>query len=340
MKGPELDPLRSPLRLVRIGTLTLDAQRRLEAAEPVALEMLGLKPGAPLGQALTSLVVPEAAEDETATRGAPPLTYLGLVRATGAALLVNVSQLPGRGLVATLVSVNEYLAESQSLARVKLRHTIESIMAGFAHEVRNPLAAILSLTEAALLEVQPPDSPLVRIPGLVARVEALIKHSLSYSRPSAPRRELHQASTIVEHVAAVVRRRAGKTLEVAPLSPKLPPVMVDLLQGEQVLTNLIDNALDAAKSHVQVTARQVSVGVPAVCIEVLDDGPGISPETAARMFDPFFTTKAHGTGLGLAIARDLARLNGGDLRYSAVPSGGTAFQLHLPSTAAPVRGTW
>ncbi|MBX7098130.1 MAG: hypothetical protein K1X89_10485 [Myxococcaceae bacterium] len=325
---------------MRVGTVALDAERRIESADAAALKLLGMTEREARGQALSAVVVPDSADDVTAAQGQLPSSSLGLARQTGATLLVNVNQLPGRGLTATLVSVNEYLAESQSLARVKLRNTIESIMAGFAHEVRNPLAAILSLTEAALLEVQPPETPLVRIPGLVARVEALIKQALSYSRPSAPRRELHQATTIVDHVATVVRKRSGKTLEVAPPSPTLPPVMVDLLQGEQVLTNLIDNALDAAKSHVQVSARQVTVGVPAVCIEVLDDGPGIPPETASRMFDPFFTTKAHGTGLGLAIARDLARLNGGDLRYCAVPSGGTAFQLHLPSTAAPVRGTW
>jgi signal transduction histidine kinase len=341
VKTIETDLLPSPLRLVRIGALTLDNQRKMTWADAGALELLGLEAGADLrGHRLVEWVVPEGQDDERAMRGKPPLAYLGLARKSALPLLVRLYASPQGVLSGTLVSVNEYLAEAQALARVKLRHTIESIIGGFAHEVRNPLAAILSLTEAAMLEQPTEDSTLVAIPGLVSRVESLIRNALSYSRPAAPRRELHHVTTLVDQAMALLRKRQRPIeLHVDWPQSDTPPVMIDLLQCEQVLVNLLENALDAASTHVRVRTRRAQATVPAVCVEISDDGPGVPPEIAQRIFDPFFTTKAHGTGLGLAIARDLARLNGGELRHSPSPNGAT-FQFYLPSTIQPLRGNW
>ncbi|MFT3710902.1 MAG: ATP-binding protein [Archangium sp.] len=327
------------MRLVRVGLLTLSEDLTIEWADDNCPVLLGTERPLP-GLALASTLVPEGDEDRRSLRSPAPFTYLAMAAASGAHLLVHVHRVPGRaGLVGTLTSVNEYLAESQSLARVQLRNTVESIIAGFAHEVRNPMAAILSLTEVAMQQHAGLDSVLVRIPGLVTRVESLLKHALAYSRPKPPKRSLHQVDFIVERATSLLRPRDTPVELSFDSADDLPPVVVDLLQAEQVLVNLLENALDAARTQVSVTAREGHTPVASVCLEVTDDGPGVPPDVAPRIFDPFFTTKAHGTGLGLAIARDLARLNGGDLRLR-MGGGKTTFELYLPSTPAAVRSNW
>jgi len=312
----------------------------VETIDEGALSLLALPRDQCLGRQLLELVVVQTLEDAAAAQRPEPTTFSALSKETATALLVHVTSV-GEHRVATLTCVNEYLAASQSLARVQLRNTVESIIAGFAHEVRNPLAAILSLTEAAMVQDQPPDSPLVRVPSLIARVESLIKQSLSYSRPKPPRRELHQVGALIHQATGLLRKREQRAELVVPhAAADFPPVMVDLHQAEQVLVNLIENALDSARGRVEVSVRGAKANAPAVCVEVVDDGPGVPPEVIERIFEPFFTTKAHGTGLGLAIARDLARLNGGELRVRNDPGGGARFQLFLPSTEAALRGPW
>ncbi len=338
--GSALNLSISPLRLVRVGVLGVSSERVVRSADDTAQELFGAGE-ALLGRPLEYCFQPVAEEDVKAVIGQWPITYLGVAPPTSARCLVHVAHLPGSGDdtgIATVVSVNEYLAESQALARVQLRNTIESIIAGFAHEVRNPLAAILSLTEAALQQDPSPDTVLVRIPGLVGRVESLIRQSLAYSRPKSPNRALHHPSFLLEHAASLLRRRESAAALTFEECDDIPPVMVDLPQVEQILVNLLENALDAARSQVEVRVRGGKTSVPSVCIEVHDDGPGIAADVAPRIFDPFFTTKAHGTGLGLAIARDLTRINGGELHHVPTPRKGATFRLYLPSTPARVLG--
>lgn len=331
----------SPVRLVRVGVLTVAGTDQLiVSVDDAARALLG---GVDVvGQALADVVLPVDAQDVEAATAPAPARWLGELRESQNRLLVQTTPPlpPLLHTVVSLVSVNEYLAESQALARVQLRDTVEAIIAGFAHEVRNPLAAILSLTESAL-QHEPPDSVLVRVPGLVQRVELLLQHSLAYSRPKAPQRSPHQLSYLVHRAVALLRRRPAPTprFVLRGIGAAHTAVMVDHLQAEQVLVNLFENALDAAREEVIVRVLDGASPAHAVCIEVADDGDGVAPEVARKIFDPFFTTKAHGTGLGLAIARDLTRLNGGDLRF--VPrSGGAVFHLLFSSTLAPIRAEW
>lgn len=324
--------------------MTLDGDGRIVGLDDTAARLVGDQNV--VGQTLTSVAVPIDLEDVVAAAARSPTRWQGVVPATQSRLLVQLTELPSSTwlVVATLVSINEYLAEAQALARVQLRNTVESIIAGFAHEVRNPLAAILSLTEAALQNDPTPDSVLVRVPGLVQRVESLLQHSLAYSRPKAPQRSPHQLSYLIHRAVGLLRRRPAPAprfiLRGINASSSLPPVMVDHLQAEQVLVNLFENALDAASEEVVVRIIEVAKPSNAVCIEIADDGAGVPDDLVGRVFDPFFTTKAHGTGLGLAIARDLTRLNGGDLRLVQRPRAGAVFRLIFSSTFTPIRAEW
>ncbi len=339
----DLSQAQSPLRLVRVGLLALGGNCTVISGDATAATLMAVdRAELTQGARLVDLIRPAEARDVESASGPVPFSYLGFATSS-TPLLVHVSRAgpDGEVLVASVTSINEYLAEAQALARVQLRNTVESIISGFAHEVRNPIAAILSLSEAALLSNPDDDSGLARIPGLVARVESLIRQALAYSRPKPPNRALHPTRFLIEHAVNLLRPRDTPVrLEVPAAANDLPPVMVDLLQSEQVLVNLVENAFDAAKSTVRITARPGRTPVPSVCIEVSDDGPGVSADLAERIFEPFFTTKAHGTGLGLAIARDLTRLNGGELRHVVDVPRGATFRVYLPSTAAPIRGQW
>ena len=126
------------------------------------------------------------------------------------------------------------------------------------------------------------------------------------------------------------------------MPPDLPPVFVDPGHLQQVLINLLTNAIEAtpAGGRVEVTApSQADDGRPGVAIAVQDTGSGIPEDVLPRIFDPFFSTKpAHeGTGLGLSICRDLVRSNGSDIQVASKPGEGTIFTVWLPEARSEDR---
>ena len=232
----------------------------------------------------------------------------------------------------------------RSAAEVKLRSTIGSIISGFAHEVRNPLTAIVSLTEGAMHPQMDEESlrALSRIPPLVERIENLIKIALSYGRPRPPKAAWYRLETLL--------LQAVETLSQAgmPLPPNaLPreslhlPVYVDIDHAMSILTNLIQNAMEeAGLDGVQIVIdpqpalseeRYLYCSGSLVAIDVYDQGRGVSDAHHESIFEPFFTTKSNGTGLGLALARDLARLNNGDVLLLETSPQGSIFRLLLPT---------
>jgi two-component system sensor histidine kinase HydH len=226
-----------------------------------------------------------------------------------------------------------------------------TMVAGFAHEVRNPLAALRSLVEslaedlAADLGLRMPQ--VGRMIDVLERVERLVRTSLQFGRPDPPRRAQHRPWTVVSQALSAIGPRARELgghvrLEV---DPDLPDLVVDEGQLVQVLVILLDNALDATGISARVllragiaradsgnTARKSSPppGSPDIELEVVDDGPGVPPEILHRIFDPFFTTKPSGTGLGLSIAQQLVSENGGHLEVTS-SRGETSFTVRLPS---------
>jgi two-component system, NtrC family, sensor histidine kinase HydH len=108
-------------------------------------------------------------------------------------------------------------------------------------------------------------------------------------------------------------------------------VPCDPEQIKQFLLNLVLNAIQATAGKGTVTIRTVATE-ESVCIDIYDEGQGITPEDRERIFDPFFTTKENGTGLGLAIALNIATQHGGVLECRPNPGGGTVFRLELPAT--------
>lgn len=227
------------------------------------------------------------------------------------------------------------------LRRVKSLTAVGQMAAGFAHEIRNPLAAIRSLSDNLLMELAEDDDRreyATRIVSLSKRLERFVRTSLRFAQPREPAPRSCSPRGLAEDALEVFTTRC-KDRSVTPAfhaDPAVPNVLVDPDQIVEVLVALVENALDVveAPDHVRVlvevggSADGVDAG-SCVVIEVADDGPGIPPELQARVFEPFFTTKPKGTGLGLSIVQRIVRNNNGHLRLLSRP-GETRFRILLP----------
>jgi two-component system NtrC family sensor kinase len=241
--------------------------------------------------------------------------------------------------ITTLAEVQEQLARSRRLA------TIGQLAAGVAHEINNPLAAITTCAEATLRDLkQTPevaavaaerqwDYYLEEIVRQALRCKQITRGLLDLSRQKRARRQPVELNRLVEQAAQVFDARGrerGVTVEAAT-DPSVGEVATDEAMVRQILDNFLSNALDAVPDGGRVRVATALEG-ERVRVEVEDTGPGIAPETLARVFDPFFTTKdpGRGSGLGLAISLTFAEAMGGTLTAESKPGAGSRFRLWLP----------
>jgi len=244
---------------------------------------------------------------------------------------------------------HEDLRQSQVLMRRTDRlRSLETIAAGFAHEIRNPLTSIKTFIQ---LTPQRKDDPEF-IQGFsqivledVHRIERLIQEILDYARYMDPTLTEEDVNIVVSsclYFIDVKARSRGIKIE-KELASMLPHVMLDRQQMKQVLLNLFINAMDAMGEHggtLRVRTRMMTKSEEPVWvqIEVEDTGHGISPENLDHIFDPFFTTKHEsgeneGTGLGLSIAHQIIREHQGYIQVRSTVGTGTVFFINLPSLA-------
>jgi two-component system NtrC family sensor kinase len=241
--------------------------------------------------------------------------------------------------ITTLAEVQEQLARSRRLA------TIGALAAGVAHEINNPLAAITTCAEATLRDLRAApevaalasarqwDYYLEEIVRQALRCKQITRGLLDLSRQKRARREPVELNRLVEQAAQVFNARGhgrGVTV-VAETDESVGMVATDEAMVRQILDNFLANALDAVGDGGHVRVKTALEG-ERVRVEVEDDGPGIPPETLARVFDPFFTTKdpGRGSGLGLAISLTFAEAMGGTLTAESKPGAGSRFRLWLP----------
>ena len=227
------------------------------------------------------------------------------------------------------------IEQRAQVERQRVAHVLgmATMVAGFAHEIRNPIAAMRSLSEdiAELLEEQGLVLPHVpKLLTLVARIERLVRTTLAFGRPPDVHRERERPWTILSGALAGIVHRAPTSVTVEA-AENLADVECDATRVVQALVILLDNALDAVGDPRRVTLRACGEA-RSVRFEVIDDGPGIAPEILDRVFDPFFTTKPASVGLGLAIAQQIAVENGARLEVTSRP-GRTAMALVLGHAA-------
>jgi signal transduction histidine kinase len=228
----------------------------------------------------------------------------------------------------------------RQLRRAETLATAGKLSSSIAHEVGTPLNIIAGRAEL-MLRALPKDSPLREdldvVIGQIDRISRMIRAALDPFRPREAQRVATAPGTVMEVVRPLLRhfaRSRGVAL-IVTIPPDLPSVLVDPGHLQQVLINVLTNALEATPKggRVEVTAApRDEDGRPGVEVVIHDTGPGIAAETLPRIFDPFFTTKApgEGTGLGLAICRDLLRRNGSEIQVSSLLGEGTTFTIWLP----------
>jgi len=232
-------------------------------------------------------------------------------------------------------------AASGRLVRAEQLAAVGRLSARMAHEVRNPLGAItLNVDMLADIVRECPGPAMGEAQDLVRGIReelrglaVLADEYRVAARLPRPRFEEDSLNDLVTEVVGFLRPLAERQAVrlAVDLDATLPTLAFDRDLLKQALRNLIKNSLEALPHGGRVGVRTGRDGDAAV-IAVSDDGPGVSPEVAARLFEPFFTTKPRGTGLGLSIAREVAREHGGELTWTGKPGAGAEFSLRLRLT--------
>jgi two-component system, NtrC family, sensor kinase len=235
----------------------------------------------------------------------------------------------------------------QRLLEGKLFHTqrlavLGQLVSGVAHELNNPLTSILGYAQLLLRRTGGSEghAEAQNILEEAERVSRISKNLLLFARETKPERTAVKVNEIVERTLALrnYELRLGNIRVETDLDPKLPLVIADAVQIQQVLLNLIINAEQAIhqrRNEGQIWIKTRHAVHSRVTLEVADDGPGIPPEVVLRIFDPFFTTKpaGMGTGLGLSILYGIVHQHGREVTVGERSGRGAVFTIKLPIAA-------
>jgi signal transduction histidine kinase len=239
---------------------------------------------------------------------------------------------------ARLIEIQESRYDQLALQTEKLS-ALGRMAAGIAHEINNPLAGVL-LFSSNLLKKAPEEGPfregLEIIIQETLRCKTIIQELLEFSRPSEPKAAMAGVNNVIMRAIQLLKnelRLRHIRLEV-DLLKSLPEILIDENQIEQILVNLLLNAVQAIDEHGTVTIRTyVSSDRKSATIDLSDTGCGIPPENMSKIFEPFFSTKAKGTGLGLAVTYGIVQKHGGHVYAYSQPGHGTRFIVELPIPA-------
>jgi signal transduction histidine kinase len=234
------------------------------------------------------------------------------------------------------------------LARAARITTMGELAAAIAHEINQPLCAIVSNAQAGLrllaadaADIEEVSETLQDIAADGRRAAEVIVRIRTMLEGHAPKRALLNLNEVIAEVAALLHhqlRRKGVFFSLA-LAEGLPPVDGDRVQLQQVALNLIVNAIDAL-GHSEGPSRQIVVesatfAPGSVRVSVRDSGPGIQSEDADRIFEAFFSTKAGGLGIGLAVSSSIVTAHGGRIWAESNAGGGAAFHFTIPAALEP-----
>jgi PAS domain S-box-containing protein len=237
----------------------------------------------------------------------------------------------------------EIQRQREQLAHVSRVATLGELTASLAHEIHQPLAAIMSNAQAALRFLDQRDPDLNEVRDILAdivqddrRAHEVIRRLRRFLRRDKPELTPLALNEIIQEVMTLLKREAllrGVAIDME-LGPQLPPVVGDRVQLQQVVLNLVLNAVDAmadlAPESRKVIVRTEREDDREARVAVRDCGTGLDEQSLHRVFEPFYTTKPEGLGMGLAICRSIVEAHGGRLRAANNPDRGATFTFTIP----------
>jgi PAS domain S-box-containing protein len=330
-----------------------------------AEQLFGYRAEEAIGQPITLIIPPERLAEETEIisrlRRGETIEHFDTVRLAkgGARVCVSITVSPvrdaagevvGASKIARDITERKRTAEALQRAQAALAHanrvtTLGVLAASIAHEVNQPLGAMVTSAASCSrwLAAAPPDfdkaqRALERIGKDGRRASDIIDRIRTLVQRQAPRRDRFDVNDAILEVVALTRdavRTNEISLETA-LAQDLPAVEGDRVQLQQVILNLVINAIEAM-SAVDDRQRELAIRSAkhgqALRVEVLDSGPGIDPERAELLFEAFYTTRSEAIGMGLSISRSIIEAHGGRLWASPNQPHGAAFRFSLPLQA-------
>ena len=238
----------------------------------------------------------------------------------------------------------QYREMQSELAHANRVATMGQLTASIAHEIKQPVTAARTYAAAALrfLDKRPPDLAEVRealtcIVDETARTRDVVDRIGSLIKKAPPRKEVVDLNAAILEVTALTRSEAVKTGVTmgTQLAGELPRIRCDRVQLQQVLLNLIVNAIQSmggvADGDRKLHISTVNIEPEGVCVAVRDTGHGLRPESLPRLFEPFYTTKPDGMGMGLSICRSIIEAHGGRLWATGCESRGALFHFTIPA---------
>lgn len=343
---------------------TLDG--RIASWNKAAENMFGFSAGEVVGLPLSVLSPPEHRQEaeelfQRLITGSDAIHYeTTLIKKDGVPMLAAVAASPVfnrdgeiRGASAILRDITEQRAAEERFKNLQAElihlsrwNTMGMMASTLAHELNQPLTATVNYVRAArrLMDAEGPEW--TRIGEFLDRAVSETKLAggiIRSLRDFIDKRETARAPEKLNHVVEEAISLSGIAASDSPpaletrLDPSLPPVVMDKIQVEQVLLNLIRNALDAMRDQAgrRLTVETVRGEPGFVVVSVTDNGPGIEPEIAGQLFQPFVTTKEKGMGVGLTICQSIIESHGGRIWAEETQPAGTAFRFQLPVEEQP-----
>ena len=320
-----------------------------------AERMFGYSAGEVVGQPIT-IVIPEDRQSEeceilTRVRRGGRIDHFETVRQRkdGSLIVVSLTVSPVKNAEGKIVGaskiardITEQKRSQQQIATLAREATVGHLSASIAHEIRQPLASILANAEGALRWLEKAKieevreslrdivSEAFRASDIITNLRAMFKHDVQEKTP------VDINKLVLSVLALVVIDLQKHEIELqTQLDEQIPEILGNQVQLEQVILNLVMNAIEAMSSKetrvLRIKTKLSRSNMLHVSIE--DTGTGIKPSDVARVFKPMFTTKAHGMGMGLSICQSIIENHNGRIWVSPGANGGSIFQFELPAIA-------
>lgn len=253
------------------------------------------------------------------------------------------------GVIISMADVSELKYVRKEMEKMNRLSTVAEIASAVAHEVRNPLAGIKIMAQSIEEEATSNSEQLEcsqRIIRQVDRLNVLLSDFFSYARPAEPKKRPTALTTILAETKPLINNRLSKNQIhlIEDIGERLPPIIADSHQVQQVFLNLFLNAIDTIcqQGEITITAKLIGLeelllykkdhpgllaDVPYVVVNFTDNGAGMSPHIAEQVFEPFFTTKTSGAGLGLSIVYRTLKENDAEIVLQSEEGRGTTFTI-------------